>query len=292
MNVSTDALECDVQAAPPRRSGSARPIRPGFRWADLWEAPLHDFPVRDELLCQFLPLSSTMNVLEIGPGTGYTAYWLSRKVARITLLDASANSLNEVRRALGSRSNLNFLEWNLDRPGLSGGLKTKFDAAFGLDVFEYVSDPAAAFRNLFEVMRAGADLLLTFPNSPPPGGDAVTYFRSPAEVKALVTAAGFSSCEVFTVNLGSWAYTWHGALHDAPLSFYRRVRKGNSAGLPRVYEQTWAFRHRNGFNKFRLPIHAYWSLLGPLIRAGGEVFQKERPGEAILGRRLVIRARK
>ena len=51
----------------------SRSARPSARLSDLWKAPLHDFPIRDEILYQYLPLARDMDVLEVGPGSGVTA---------------------------------------------------------------------------------------------------------------------------------------------------------------------------------------------------------------------------
>jgi hypothetical protein len=70
------------------------------------------------------------------------------------------------------------------------------------------------------------------------------------------------------------------------------LRKSNGTDLPRVYEQTWAFQNRNGLGRFKVPLHMLWSALGLAIRLNGDVFVEEQPTEGILGRRLVIWARK
>jgi GNAT acetyltransferase-like protein len=54
--------------------------RPSYPWSDLWRAPLHHFPIRDEIIHQCLPLRSDMDVLEIGPGAGFTAFRVARRV--------------------------------------------------------------------------------------------------------------------------------------------------------------------------------------------------------------------
>ncbi len=56
--------------------------RPPSRLSDIWKSPLTDLPIRDELLFQYLPLSPSMDVLEVGPGTGFTAFRLARSLRR------------------------------------------------------------------------------------------------------------------------------------------------------------------------------------------------------------------
>ncbi len=57
-----------------------RPLqRPSFAWTLRGAAPVHDFPIRDEILFQFTPPISGGKYLEIGAGSGYTAYCLARQ---------------------------------------------------------------------------------------------------------------------------------------------------------------------------------------------------------------------
>ena len=63
--------------------------RPGFRWADVLASPLHDFPIRDEILFQCMPPAPGSDVLEVGPGAGFTAFRLARRVGHITLVDVA-----------------------------------------------------------------------------------------------------------------------------------------------------------------------------------------------------------
>ena len=57
--------------------------RPRTSWALLTQAPLHDFPVRDEILFQYLPLQPEMDVAEVGLGTGFTSCWLAATSALV-----------------------------------------------------------------------------------------------------------------------------------------------------------------------------------------------------------------
>ncbi|MHB8655927.1 MAG: methyltransferase domain-containing protein [Terriglobia bacterium] len=267
-------------------------FRPQPHWSDLWKAPFHDFPVRVEILCQYLTLTPGMDVLEIGPGSGYTAFWLARQVRHLTLLDASNQALAEVRRLLTNNPNISYLEWDLSQPGLADKLGRTFDAVYGLDVFEYVSNPKTSLLNLAEVLLPGGELLLTFPNSPPPIGDAVTYFSHPGDIELLLEEAGFQEWKIFTISLRPWAGALHRALHDRPLEYYRSLRKTNGVGLPQIYEQTWAFQNRRGLHRLKVPLNLYWALLRKILLLRGDVFAEEPNGGELLGRRLVIWAQK
>ena len=142
--IAQDNLDAD-RARTMRGRGAQRPL---FRASDIWRAPLHDFPVRDEIIYQYLPLSPDMHVLEIGPGSGFTAFRLARHVRHLTLLDIAANNIARLRQELATLPNVSFLSADVCAPGLAHVVGRQVDAAFGLEVFELLPDPAACLLNL------------------------------------------------------------------------------------------------------------------------------------------------
>lgn len=276
-----------AEAAMPAAVGAP----PSLRWSDLWEAPLHDFPIRDEILYQYLPLSRESEVLEIGPGSGFTAFRLARRVRRLTLVDVADAAVLELQQRLRSLSNVRCVCADVtQREFLERVPPASFDAAFGLDVFEYVTDPEACLKNLAASLRPGGQLLLTFPNVPPPVGDGVTYFTREADVSALLARGGFSRWHVFAVRPRSWAALAHRWLHDLPLRAYRRTRPGDRHARPQTYEATWAFQHRNRLQPYKVALHVLWACLGWVMRMPGPVFVPLSSSSGILNQQLVIRA--
>lgn len=263
---------------------------PRARWSDLWKAPLHDFPIRDEILYQHLSLPAGSAVLEIGPGSGFTAFRLARWVHRITLLDVAEETIDELRRHLHLLTNLTCVRDDITRPGLLDRIGGGFDAAFGLDVFEYVVDPAACLQNLAAVLRPGGELLLTYPNVPPPVGDGVTYFAGAEDLARLLAQAGFREWRISAARIRPWARVIYRLLHEWPLGAYRRLRGGSRDDRPQTYESTWAFKHRQRLMRYKVPLHLIWLVLGWVMRLGGPVFTDEPVTGAILGQQLVIRA--
>jgi SAM-dependent methyltransferase len=264
--------------------------RSPFHLSDIWKAPLHDFPIRDEILCQFFPFSRDMEVLEIGPGSGFTAYWLSRVVKSMTLLDVTSETIAELHKELQPNAGLSLVAADITREGLAIRLRQQFDAAFGLDVFEYLADPATSLHNLAEVLRPGGQLFLAFPNVPPPQGDGVTYFNRLDEIEGLLEQAGFLRWDVFTVRPRPFATAAYQLLHERPLAILRSMRRIDRDSRPQTYERTWAFRHRLHLNRFKFLLHLYWTWLGRVIRLGGPVFTHESATDEILGEQIVIRA--
>ena len=293
--------ECQGGATPGAEAGRQRdPLRAGRTHRQArgatrrgwWRAPLHDFPLRDEILYQFSSWRGHLpggEILEIGPGSGHTAYRLAGAGACLTLVECTAAATETLVRAFSDMPNVHPVHADACAPGLTEKLGRQFDFAYALDMFEYAPDPAACLRNLAGTLRPGGELLLTFPNWPPPRGDGVTWFHQRGELEALLRGGGFAAWEIFAVRprRGAWrTYEW---LHERPLRCLRRLRAAVAMG-PRTYEGTWAFQHGRFWRWFRVPLHGYWALLGLALRAGGPVFVREELGPGLLRGQLAIRA--
>jgi SAM-dependent methyltransferase len=267
--------------------------RPSFRWSDIWKAPLHDLPIRDEILYQYLPLAPDMSVLEVGPGSGFTAFRLARHVRKLTLVDVGADNVAQLQRVLRPRENVSVVCADVCEPGLGAKVGTRFDAAFALEVFELLPDPAACLVNFAEVLRPDGHLLLQFPNYPPPQNPGVTFFATRADLDRVMDAAGFRSWDVYALTLRAHASALYRELHERPLQLYRRIRSRNGGdGKPLTYDSTWAFQQRHRLEPYKYVLHGMWSAFVAASRLGGPCFAREPLGEGILGRNLLVMARR
>lgn len=272
----------------------------------LWrEAPAHDFPWRDAMLWQFSSLrrrladaapAAPLRIFEAGPGAGLAAHYLAARGCALTLADVSAAALARLQTHFSRRSAAPSFELlDLGAADLPARRRGAHDFAFALDMFEYVSDPARCLRNLARALGPGGELFVTFPNSPPPRGDAVCWFASEAELQSLLAQAGFARWEIFLIEPRLFARAVFAALHEAPLAVARVLRRfGRSrfaaAERPRAYEETWAFRHEDSLRRARLFAHAYWTALAWLLRRGGPFFRARPAAGSLLGRRVGLRA--
>lgn len=264
---------------------------PRARWSDLWKAPLHDFPIRDEILYQHWRPRRDSDVLEIGPGSGFTAFCLARHARTVTLVDVADEAVRDLQRRLRHCENVRCLRADVTMPDFLDRIEgAAFDAAFALDVFEYVTDPAACLRHLAAALRPGGELFVTYPNVPPPEGDGVTYFTHAGDLERLLATAGFSQWTVFCVRPRPWAAFVYRLLHEIPLRAYRRLRRDAREGNPQTYEATWAFQHRQRLEPYKLALHLLWLGLGSLMRLRGPIFIARPAADGILGRQVVIRA--
>jgi SAM-dependent methyltransferase len=264
--------------------------RPRSRWSDLWKAPFHDLPVRDEILFQYLPLSSSLELLEIGPGSGFTAFRLARQVKQLTLVDVARQSIARLEQALRGIPNVALACADVCQPGLGERLGRRYDAAYAIEVFELLPDPGVCLGNLHDSLRPGGTLLLQFPNYPPPRNPGITYFRTRDELDRLMAQAGFRDWAVYSLKLAPWAHALYQGLHERPLRFYRRLRSGRTSERPLVYDESWAFQHGRRLEIYKTLLHVGWGGLLALMRLGGPCFQLRELGSNILNHNLMVLA--
>jgi SAM-dependent methyltransferase len=270
----------------------ARAWRPSYRLSDLWRAPLHDFPIRDEILFQYLPLSRDMDVLEVGPGSGITAFRWAPQLGSLTLLDFAPGNIARLESRLGHLGNVRFHCADICKPEVGSALSDRFDAAYAIEVFELLPDPATCLNNLAALLRPGGRLLLQFPNYPPPRNPGVTYFSTRPELERLLKTAGFGSWSIDALRLRPHARFVYQTLHERPLRLYRRLRARTGHERPLVYDQSWAFSKGRRVESYRAVVHSAWAALSAAMRLGGDCFERHPLGADILNYNLLLLARR
>ncbi len=294
MNLSTQRVLAKEAACVERCAIAGAPMGGSpFRLSDIWKAPLHDFPICDEILYQYLALSAGMDVLEIGPGSGYTSFRLARHVRHLTLVDVTEENIrqwhDEVFRKV---PNVMLVHANVCAPGLAKSLWLQFDAIFGLEVFEYLTDPGECLKNLAALLRHKGVLLLVFANYPPPKNPGITYFKSREELDELLQSAGFANWEFYALKPRPYAQVLFRYFHERPLEILRLLRQKSHRCRAMRYEQTRAFQQRRRSGVAKCVLHAFWALLSLVIRAGGECFERTCIGQEILNHDVLVVARR
>lgn len=282
------SLEPETQAPWP----FGRNQRPSLVWSDLWRAPFHDFPIRDEILYQYLPLTPDMDLLEIGPGSGITAFRLGRGVRHIALVDAAPLNIAKLQHTLRHAPHLSMHSVDVCAPNLREVLGKQFDAIYALEVFEYIPQPSQCLNNLAAVLKPDGKLLLQFPNYPPSRTGGVTYFETKKELDRLMEAAGFGQWRFYALKLKPGARSLYGFFHERPLKLYRRLREKNGNYKPQTYEETWAFKKGRRIESLRIPLNAAWMMLGVLMRMAGASFEIRPLEGSIADCNLLVLARR
>jgi len=262
------------------------------RLADIWDAPLHDFPIRDELLRQYFVFPPDTKMLEIGPGAGFTSFWMARNVRHLSLVDVAPANVRRLTAALRAVPNVRVACADVCEPGLERRIGGGFDAAYAIEVLEFLPDPAECMRNLASVLRPGASLLIQFPNYPPPHNQGITYFSTRTDLDDIVRAAGFASWDVYALRLRPVADILYRTFHERPVVLYRRLRQGRGPVRPLNYDDVWAFQHGHRLEPYKYALHTAWATLFAAMRLGGPCFTRELLGDAILNRNLLVLARR
>jgi SAM-dependent methyltransferase len=289
--IETTLQTVEVADALPSPPGAGRNLRPPFRWSDIFSAPLHDLPMRDEIIFQYLPLASNMSVLEVGPGVGFTAFRLAPHVRHITLLDIASESISQLRKNLASVPNLSAVCADACAPELAAMVGGPFDVVISLDMFQFVGNPQACLKNFASVLPAGGRLLLQWPNYPLQKTKAVTYIRSRRELDEMIHRAGFDQWTVHALRLRPYASILYREFHERPLALYRRLRSNTGVDAPQNFDQTWTFRRGQKLERCKWLLHLSWAGLVSAMRLGGDCFHCHPVTHGLDGNLLLLAQR-
>ena len=118
--------------------------------------------LRQIILCDVLEphIDSPMNIIEVGGGTGVMTAHLASKGHRVVLTDASADVLALAKENLADFDNVTIRQQYLTAIDDLGD----YDLVVCHAVLEWLSEPYDALRFLFDNMRTGAKLSLSFFN--------------------------------------------------------------------------------------------------------------------------------
>jgi SAM-dependent methyltransferase len=266
----------------------ARPLgRPSFRPSDIWKAPLHTLPFQDEVVYQYLPLSPEMDVLEIGPGSGFTAFRLARRVRHMMLLDIAEANIERLQENVKSVPNLTFFSADACTPGLAQLVRSQFDAIFALQTFNAAM--GGCLGNLATVLRPGGHLLRQFSNHQPSIPPFNTSFRTRDELDKLLHEAGFRSWDLYALRLRPLARAMYRAY-----SFLQRFgpppHTPGSQERAITYERSRLFRNQGRLARYKIVFHIAWAVLFASLRLGGDCFERLPLGADILNQNLLLLA--
>ena len=127
-------------------------------------AQCHDMVVRRTTMMDLLNLRTGENVLEFGCGGGFYAYEAAQFVGstgRVCGIDVSEDQISAARERCKEFSHVDFKVANILGTHFSDN---EFDAAFGVQVLEYVPDLDQAISEVGRILRPGGRFLVLSTN--------------------------------------------------------------------------------------------------------------------------------
>lgn len=112
------------------------------------------------------------------------------------------------------------------------------------------------------------------------------------ELDGMLESAGFEKWALFRLHLRPHAAFLFRAFHEGPLRLYRRLRNGQREKRAQAFDQTWAFQHGRRIVRYKVVLHAAWTVLLLALRLGGDCFERTLIEQGSIQRNLLLVARR
>jgi SAM-dependent methyltransferase len=258
--------------------------------------PLATVAPRDLLLWDFLHLSSSDSVLEIGVGTGSSIIRLAPRVREMHGADVAAGSVHRLSAALGHLNgrvpNAKVFVQDFCDDALPSALRDRYDVIFSCDTVEHVSRPARFFRNVYQALKPGGRALITFPNEAPARAHGITWFDRRDALEHVIATAGFEAnhIDLAQVRMAPAASTIMAVAWGLPRKACKLLLKlTRRPPVPQVFDDTDFFSLSARLEPIAPAINLYSWVVMRLMAAVGAVYRIEPlPGD-IWDRQILVR---
>jgi ubiquinone/menaquinone biosynthesis C-methylase UbiE len=144
-----------------------------------------------EVIASLGPLEGKI-VADIGAGTGYFAFPLAKKAAKVIAIDIDQRFLDYIEQKKEAGKTGASIETRLttpDSPGLKPG---EADVVLLVDTFHHIENRVEYLKKLKRVLsKAGLLVIIDFKNQKPPPGPPIEIRLAPEQVEAELKSAGF-----------------------------------------------------------------------------------------------------
>lgn len=107
---------------------------------------------------ELIPLSTNMNALELGAGTGILSFLLSDRLGHITMMDSSSEMVKVTEEKIQNRqiSNLSAIYFDLEKEMPNGS----FDLIFNQMVLHHIENIDSIFSKFYSLLQKGGFLAI------------------------------------------------------------------------------------------------------------------------------------
>lgn len=265
--------------------------------------PLATLSPRDLMLLELLPIKDSAAALEIGTGSGSSLFRLADAFSSLHGIDVARDCVRRLQSAVdrfGRRfRDVRLFTLDFCAPDAADQLPTRYDVIYACDTLEHVPDPEAFLGNVYQALKPGGEVLITFPNEHPSRAHGITYFERRDQLEDLLHVAGFKpeDVRVEVVELRrapDWVFR---AAWNTPRRFAKktlRFLKGTRgpSPLPQTFEETDFFRLAGKLEGLAPLINGYCWLVMKLMSLGRSVYKVRPAPDVIWDTHILIRARR
>jgi len=194
-----------------------------------------------------------------------------------------------------SKPNLSFHRADACDPKAWRDYAGLFTKCYSSDTLEHVQDPEGFFRTVAMILRVGGRLVVTFPNK---AGHGVTSFNSKRDIVRLLCNSSLALEEMTVIVWTRSLSMFRNVFVEWPLAAFRLIRHlriGKELGSDALeFQDTRCFSLlRNGRRPWHGLVNMYWALVAFVEeRLFVKAYEKKQEERAIIGRRLLIVAKK
>lgn len=144
-----------------------------------------------EVIASLGPLDGK-TVADIGAGTGYFAFPLAKKAAKVIAIDIDQRFLDYIERRKHAEKTSN-IETRLTAPDAPGLKPGQADVVLIVDTFHHIENRIEYFKKLKGVLgKAGLLVIIDFKKQKPPPGPPIELRLAPEQVESELKSAGFA----------------------------------------------------------------------------------------------------
>jgi ubiquinone/menaquinone biosynthesis C-methylase UbiE len=144
-----------------------------------------------EVIASLGPLDGK-TVADIGAGTGYFAFPLAKKAAKVIAIDIDQRFLDYIERRKHAEKTSN-IETRLTAPDAPGLKPGQADVVLIVDTFHHIENRIEYLKKLKGVLgKAGLLMIIDFKKQKPPPGPPIELRLAPEQVESELKSAGFA----------------------------------------------------------------------------------------------------